>query len=87
MLFRSPQIPHYFVSETQEKVPAAWLIDQCGWKGKQLGNAGVHTQQPLVLVNRGGATGVEIVALAEQIQASILERFGVELHAEVNYIS
>lgn len=82
-----PQIPHYFVSETQEKVPAAWLIDQCGWKGKQLGNAGVHTQQPLVLVNRGGATGVEIVALAEQIQASILERFGVELRAEVNYIS
>ena len=82
-----PLMPHYYVSEFEEKVPAAWLIDQCGWKGKQIGNAGVHAQQALVLVNRGGATGVEIVALAEQIQASVLERFGVELHAEVNYIS
>jgi UDP-N-acetylmuramate dehydrogenase len=82
-----PLIPHYFISETEEKVPAAWLIDQCGWKGEQLGNAAVHTQQALVLVNRGGATGMEIVALAEKIQTSVLERFGVELHAEVNYIS
>jgi UDP-N-acetylmuramate dehydrogenase len=81
-----PQIPHYYVSELEEKVPAAWLIDQCGWKGKQLGNAGVHAQQALVLVNRGGATGLEIVALAEQIQISVFEQFGVNLHAEVNYI-
>ena len=82
-----PLMPHYYVSELEEKVPAAWLIDQCGWKGKQIGNAGVHAHQALVLVNRGGATGLEIVALAEQIQASVLEHFGVELQAEVNYIN
>jgi UDP-N-acetylmuramate dehydrogenase len=81
-----PQIPHYFVSESEEKVPAAWLIDQCGWKGKQIGNAGVHDKQALVLVNRGGATGKEIVYLAEQIQASVKQTFGIDLHAEVNYI-
>jgi len=82
-----PHIPHYFVSESEEKVPAAWLIDQCGWKGKQIGNAGVHEKQALVLINRGGATGAEIVFLAEQIQASVKKAFGIDLHAEVNYIS
>lgn len=81
-----PQMPHYYVSEFEEKVPAAWLIDQCGWKGKQIGNVGVHAQQALVLVNRGGATGIEIVELAEQIKASVLDHFGIELQAEVNYI-
>jgi UDP-N-acetylmuramate dehydrogenase len=81
-----PQIPHYFVSDTEEKVPAGWLIDQCGWKGKQIGNAGVHDKQALVLVNKGGATGAEIVYLAEQIQASVKEKFGIELRPEVNYI-
>lgn len=81
-----PNIPHYFVSETEEKIPAGWLIDQCGWKGKQIGNAGVHDKQALVLVNRGGATGTQIVYLAEQIQASVKETFGIDLHAEVNYI-
>lgn len=83
---RYPQIPHYFVSETEEKVPAGWLIDQCGWKGKQIGNAAVHDKQALVLVNRGGATGAEIIFLAEQIQASVKEKFGIELKPEVNYI-
>lgn len=81
-----PQIPHYFVSEFEEKVPAGWLIDQCGWKGKQIGNAGVHDKQALVLVNKGGATGAEIVYLAEQIQASVQEKFGINLQPEVNYI-
>jgi len=81
-----PQIPHYFVSETQEKVPAAWLIEQCGWKGTRIGNAGVHDKQALVLVNLGGATGAEIVYLAEQIQASVQQTFGIELTPEVNYI-
>ena len=82
-----PQIPHYFVSETEEKVPAGWLIEQCGWKGKSIGNAGVHDKQALVLVNRGGATGAEIVFLAEQIRHSVKEKFGIILQPEVNYIS
>jgi len=81
-----PNIPNYTVSDTLEKIPAGWLIDQCGWKGKQIGNAGVHDKQALVLVNRGGATGAEIVHLAEQIQASVNQKFGIVLHAEVNYI-
>jgi len=81
-----PNIPHYVVSETEEKVPAGWLIDQCGWKGKQIGRAGVHNKQALVLVNLGGATGAEIVHLAEQIQSSVKETFGIELRPEVNYI-
>lgn len=81
-----PNIPHYVVSETEEKVPAGWLIDQCGWKGKQIGRAGVHNKQALVLVNLGGAAGAEIVHLAEQIQASVKETFGIELKPEVNYI-
>jgi len=86
LLAQYPQMPHYFVSETEEKVPAGWLIDQCGWKGKQIGNAAVHDKQALVLVNKGGATGAEIVYLAGQIQDSVKTRFGIELHAEVNYI-
>jgi len=81
-----PLIPHYFDSETKEKIPAAWLIDQCGWKGKKIGNAGVHDKQALVLVNLGGATGAEIVFLAEQIQQSVKSKFGIELKTEVNYI-
>lgn len=81
-----PLMPHYFVSESEEKVPAGWLIDQCGWKGKQIGNAAVHDKQALVLVNKGGATGAEIVYLAQQIQKSVLEKFGIKLQAEVNYI-
>ena len=82
-----PQMPHYYVSETEEKIPAGWLIDQCGWKGKCVGNAGVHKNQALVLVNTGGATGAEIVHLAEEIQKSVSEKFGILLHPEVNYIS
>jgi UDP-N-acetylmuramate dehydrogenase len=81
-----PQMPHYFDSEQKEKIPAAWLIDQCGWKGKQIGNAGVHQNQALVLVNLGGATGEEIVFLAKQIQLSVKEKFGIDLKPEVNFI-
>ena len=81
-----PDIPHYFISETEEKVPAAWLIDKCGWKGKRLGNAAVHDQQALVLVNKGGATGTEIAGLANQIQLSVEEKFSVKLIPEVIFI-
>jgi UDP-N-acetylmuramate dehydrogenase len=86
LLEKYPQIPHYFVSDKEEKVPAGWLIEQCGWKGKRIGNAGVHDKQALVLVNLGGATGAEIVYLAGQIQASVKKTFGIELKPEVNYI-
>ena len=81
-----PQIPHYFVSETEEKVPAGWLIEQCGWKGKNIGNAGVHDKQALVLINRGGAIGAEIAFLAEQIQKSVNEKFSIKLQPEVIFI-
>jgi UDP-N-acetylmuramate dehydrogenase len=81
-----PEIPHYFINPETEKIPAAWLIDQCGWKGKTVGKAGVHDKQALVLVNCGGATGAEIAHLAALIQQSVKEKFGIELIAEVNFI-
>lgn len=81
-----PLIPHYMISEEEEKIPAGWLIEQCGWKGKRVGNAGVHDKQALVIVNHGGANPAEIIYLAEQIQKSVKERFGIELIPEVNYI-
>ncbi|SHJ26761.1 UDP-N-acetylmuramate dehydrogenase [Hymenobacter daecheongensis DSM 21074] len=68
------------------KVPAAWLIEQCGWKGRRFGAHGVHDQQALVLVNHGGAQGAAIRDLAHEIIASVREKFGVELHPEVNIL-
>jgi UDP-N-acetylmuramate dehydrogenase len=62
------------------------MIEQCGWKGKRIGNAGVHSTQPLVLVNHGNATGLEIKSLGEEIQRSVFERFGVMLETEVNIV-
>lgn len=81
-----PQIPNYPISENKVKIPAGWLIEQAGWKGKKLGDAGVHTKQALVLVNYGNATGEEIWNLATQIRLSIEEKFGIELTPEVNII-
>ncbi|HQG67715.1 MAG TPA: UDP-N-acetylmuramate dehydrogenase [Paludibacteraceae bacterium] len=81
-----PEIPHYYVSETEEKIPAAWLIEQCGWKGKQVGKVAVHAKQPLVIVNCGGASGSEIKQLAEEIQLSVKNKFDIQLQPEVNYI-
>lgn len=83
---KHPEIPHYPLPDGQVKVPAAWLIDQCGWKGKRIGHTGAHANQPLVLVNYGDAKGEEIWSLAMQIQASVKERFGVTLHPEVNVV-
>ena len=81
-----PEIPHYYVSETEEKIPAAWLIEQCGWKGKQVGKVAVHAMQPLVIVNCGGASGNEIKQLADEIQLSVKNKFDIQLQPEVNYI-
>lgn len=79
-----PGMPHYTIDDAHEKIPAGWMIDQCGWKGKSLGRAGVHDKQALVLVNRGGATGEEIVKLCKTIQEDVKQKFGIEIHPEVN---
>lgn len=79
-----PTLPGY-LNEEGMKIPAAWLIEQAGWKGKTFGNIGVHKLQPLVLVNYGGGEGIEIAELSQQIQASIKEKFGISLHTEVNF--
>ena len=79
-------MPHYTVDDAHEKIPAGWMIDQCGWKGKSMGRAGVHDKQALVLVNRGGATGQEIVSLCKTIQHDVKDKFGIEIHPEVNII-
>ncbi len=79
-------LPGYVVSPTEVKVPAAWLIEQCGWKGVRRGNIGVHAKQALVLVNYGGGDGNEIKKLSEEIQSSVVEKFGIELSTEVNFV-
>lgn len=81
-----PHVPHYPVDESNLKIPAAWLIETAGWKGKNFGNYGVHNRQALVLVNYGGAKGQEILALAQNIQNDVQEKFGVYLQQEVNLI-
>lgn len=81
-----PTIPSYPVSDTTTKVPAGWLIEQAGWKGQRFGNVGVHAKQALVLVNYGIGKGEEIKDLSQKIQASVNEKFGIQLSAEVNFI-
>ena len=80
-----PQMPFYEV-EGGVKIPAGWMIDQCGWKGKSLGRAGVHDKQALVLVNLGGATSDEIITLCNTICKDVKEKFGIDIHPEVNLI-
>lgn len=81
-----PEMRYFDVSETEVKVPAGWLIEQAGFKGKRFGDAGIHKNQALVLVNYGKATGQEILAVSKEIQATILKTFGIAIEAEVNVI-
>ncbi|GAB5553535.1 MAG: UDP-N-acetylmuramate dehydrogenase [Saprospiraceae bacterium] len=81
-----PSIPNYTAGGKYVKVPAGWLIDQCGWKGKRFGSTGCYEKQALVIVNYGAATGQEIWAFAQQLIASVEEKFGITLEPEVNVI-
>lgn len=80
------EVPHYIISHTEIKVPAGWLVEQCGFKGKRIGDAGVHKYQALVLVNYHAASGIEILGLAREIQESVRAKFDIELEMEVNII-
>ena len=81
-----PEMKFYEVSETEVKVPAGWLIEQTGLKGKRFGDAGIHKNQALVLVNYGNATGKEILAVSKKVQDTVFETFGIRIEAEVNVI-
>ena len=81
-----PEMPSYPAGEGLVKVPAGWLIEQAGFKGKRFGNAGMHKNQALVLVNYGGATGSELLAVARDVQKTVREKFGIEIEAEVNIV-
>ena len=79
---RDPHVVHYPLPDGSFKLAAGWLIDACGWKGKSIGHAGVHDRQALVLVNRGEASGAEVLTLARAIQESVYGRFGIRLEPE-----
>lgn len=81
-----PNIPFYEMEADMVKIPTAWLIEKCGWKGRNLGKAGVHGIQPLVLINLGGANGDDILRLSKTIQTDILKSFGISIYPEVNII-
>lgn len=81
-----PQMPSYPAGEQKVKVPAGWLIEQCGWRGKRIGNTGTYKDQALVIVNYGNAMGLEIKAIAMQIQQSVAEKFAIDLEMEVNIV-
>ena len=81
-----PRMPYYELPDGRVKIPAGWMIDQCGWKGKALGPAAVHDKQALVLVNRGGAEGSDIIALSDAVRAAVREKFGIDIHPEVNFV-
>ncbi|TXD50955.1 MULTISPECIES: UDP-N-acetylmuramate dehydrogenase [unclassified Polaribacter] len=83
---KHPKIPSYTVAENEIKIPAGWLIEQAGFKGKRFGDCGVHEKQALVLVNYGNASGKEIYQLAQKIQKAILDTFNIYLEIEVNII-
>lgn len=81
-----PHMKYYEISPTEVKVPAGWLIEEAGFKGMRVGDAGVHKNQALVLVNYGNATGQEIVNLSKEIQKTIFEKYTIAIEAEVNVI-
>jgi UDP-N-acetylmuramate dehydrogenase len=81
-----PEMPYYPVDDFSTKIPAGWLIEKCGFKGKRFGDAGVHEHQALVLVNHGNATGNELLDLANRIQSKVNDSFGIALEMEVNII-
>lgn len=86
LLAKYSQLVSYVQTDGNYKLSAAWLIEQCGWKGKILGSAGVYEKQALVLINLGGASGKDIVALAQIIQTNVLEKFGVILESELVFV-
>jgi UDP-N-acetylmuramate dehydrogenase len=83
---QNPDMPFYEIDSESVKVPAGWLVEQCGFKGKRYGDAGVHSRQALVLVNHGTAKGIEILNLSKRIQAEVSKRFEIQLQTEVNII-
>jgi len=83
---KNKDVPHYKVSDELIKVPAGWLVEQCGFKGKRFGDAGVHKNQALVLVNYENAQGTDILNLAKTIQSEVSKRFDIDLEMEVNII-
>lgn len=86
LLSKNPEMPFYKIDATSIKIPAGWLVETCGFKGKRFGDAGVHAKQALVLVNHGQAKGIEILELAQKIQKKVALQFGIELEMEVNVI-
>lgn len=82
-----PDMPHYRVENDMVKIPAGWLIEQAGWKGKALGPAAVYDKQALVLVNKGGATGADILNLSDAVRGAVKERFDIDIHPEVKTVS
>lgn len=86
LIAKYPLMPNYPQASGDVKLPAGWLIEQCGWKGKRVGNTGSHAKQALVLVNYGDATGHEVYQLAMDIRQSVMDKFGVEINPEVNLI-
>ena len=86
LLAQYPNMPYYEVDEQHVKIPAGWMIEQTGWKGKSLGKAAVYDKQALILVNMGGASGTDIVALSDTVCQDVAKHFGIDIHPEVNFI-
>ncbi len=86
LLLTYPAMPHYVVDDLHTKIPAGWLIEQCGWKGRSLGRAGVYQKQSLVLVNLGGATPQELITLCDTVRHDVKAKFGIDIEPEVNII-